>query len=114
MLDDGLHAQSQINKFLELQSDLPLPFLTNNDCGRLIQIDEVLLKFNEVTNFISNPQSVLQFRFATSCWTYLTMHQSAEEISGQIWDKEEKKHYKFMDESDTYYTALILDPRLKI
>ena len=51
MLDDGLSARQQIDKFLELQTELPA--FTAQDWLWLTQIHQVLLKFNELTLFIS-------------------------------------------------------------
>ncbi|KAJ6125386.1 hypothetical protein N7471_012703 [Penicillium samsonianum] len=51
MVDDGLKSRQQVNKFLNLQEELP-PF-TLQDWSRLEQIHAVLHKFNELTLFIS-------------------------------------------------------------
>ncbi|KAK9358803.1 glycosyl hydrolase family 49-domain-containing protein [Lipomyces starkeyi] len=125
MLSDGLHARTQINKLLQLQSDLPMPCYSDNDWAGLQQIHDILSKFNEFTLFISNKKP--QIRLSDPI--YYELHElldDASERSGKFSaiDKDiaaavknglrkYKKYYTFMDAMDTYYTALILDPRVK-
>ncbi|KAK9490985.1 hypothetical protein V1508DRAFT_423215 [Lipomyces doorenjongii] len=108
MLADGLQAEVQINKYLEHQVELPLPSFTDNDWERLRQIHTILSKFNELTLF---------------CLTvpiYYELHDLLHDASERRGSFSKidmdiakyKKYYSIMDEIDTYYTALVLDPRV--
>jgi hypothetical protein len=123
MLNDGLLAKKQIDKFLELQTEFP-PF-TNEDWSRLTQIHRVLSKFNELTLFISKKKPQISLAVPI----YYELHDllnDASECKGDFTNldqdialsvkegmKKYEKYYSFMDESDTSYTALVLDPRVK-
>ncbi|KAK9485343.1 hypothetical protein V1527DRAFT_467268, partial [Lipomyces starkeyi] len=96
MLDDGFCARQQINKFLELQTELPA--FTTQDWLRLTEIHKVLSKFNELT-FLVVPIYYELHDF---------LHDASESKNGFY-----NKYYSFMDESEMYYTALVLDPRVK-
>ncbi|KAK9350097.1 ribonuclease H-like domain-containing protein, partial [Lipomyces doorenjongii] len=125
MLSDGLKARTQINKFLQLQSDLPMPCFSGSDWARLQQIHDILSKFNELTLFISNRKPQISLTVPM----YYELHElleDASERSGKFSaiDKDNadavknglrkyRKYYTFMDAINTYYTALILDPRVK-
>lgn len=123
MLSDGLHAKCQINKFLEWQKDFP-PF-TTKDWNRLAQIYDVLLKFNEFTLFVSKKKPQISLTVPIYYELHDLLNEASERkgrFSGLDEDialaikegmKKYKKYYTFMDESDTYYTALTLDPRVK-
>jgi hypothetical protein len=60
MVDDGLNSRQQVNKFLNLQEELP-PF-TLKDWSQLEQIHTVLHKFNELTLFISKRNRMAQIQ----------------------------------------------------
>jgi hypothetical protein len=123
MVDDGLNSRQQVEKFLNLQEELP-PF-TLKDWSRLEQIHTVLHKFNELTLFISkrNPQISLAVPI------YYELHELLNDVSEGNNDfakldrdiivavkegmKKYEKYYSIMDDCDTYYTALVLDPRVK-
>lgn len=123
MVDDGLKSRQQVNKFLSLQEELP-PF-TPQDWSRLEQIHTVLHKFNELTLFISkrNPQISLAVPI------YYELHELLDDVmegNGEFARldrdiiaavkegmKKYEKYYSIMDDCDTYYTALVLDPRVK-
>ena len=123
MLDDALKARYQVNKFLQLQADFPQ--FTTKDWSRLSQIHDVLSKFNELTLFVSERKPQISLAVPI----YYELHDLVDEASerkGRFQDLDEdissavkegmkkyKKYYTFMDTSDTYYTALILDPRVK-
>ncbi|KAJ5267683.1 hypothetical protein N7478_010491 [Penicillium angulare] len=123
MIDDGLKSRQQVNKFLDLQEELP-PF-TLQDWSWLEQIHTVLHKFNELTLFVSkrDPQISLAVPI------YYELHELLEDMREGNGDfanlnqniraavnegmKKYEKYYSFMDDCDTYYTALVLDPRVK-
>lgn len=123
MIDDGLKSRQQVNKFLSLQEELP-PF-TPQDWSRLEQIHTVLHRFNELTLFISkrNPQISLAVPI------YYELHKLLDDMmegNGEFARldrdiiaavkegmKKYEKYYSIMDDCDTYYTALVLDPRVK-
>ncbi|KAJ6038636.1 hypothetical protein N7460_007353 [Penicillium canescens] len=123
MVDDGLKSRQQVNKFLNLQEELP-PF-TLQDWSRLEQIHTVLHKFSELTLFISkrNPQISLAVPI------YYELHELLDDVTegnGEFAKldrdiiaavkegmKKYEKYYSIMDDCDTYYTALVLDPRVK-
>lgn len=123
MVDDGLKSRQQVNKFLNLQEELP-PF-TLQDWSRLEQIHTVLHKSNELTLYISkrNPQISLAVPI------YYELHELLDDVTEGNGDfakldrdiiaavkegmKKYEKYYYIMDGCDTYYTALVLDPRVK-
>jgi hypothetical protein len=123
MVDDGLKSRQQVNKFLSLQKELP-PF-TVEDWSRLEQIHLVLDKFNEFTSFVSkrNPQISLAVPI------YYELHELLDDVSERNGDfakldqdiaaavkegmKKYEKYYSIMDDCDTYYIPLVLDPRVK-
>ena len=123
MLDDGLLSMQQIDKFVGLQAEFP-PF-TAEDWSRLKQIHRVLSKFNELTLFISKKKPQISLAVPI----YYELHDLLDDASQRKGDfiglpedialavkkgmQKYKKYYTFMDESDTYYTALVLDPRVK-
>jgi hypothetical protein len=123
MLDSGLKAKYQINRFLALQTEIP-PF-TDNDWQRLSQIHQVLTKFNELTLFISEKRPQISLAIPLYYELHDLLHEGAEiqgafagidhDIAAAMKEglKKYKKYYTFVDECDTYYTALILDPRVK-
>jgi hypothetical protein len=123
MLDSGLTAQRQIDKFLTFQSELP-PFSTA-DWTRLAQIRKILSKFNDFTLFVSEKKPHISLTVPI----YYALHDlldNASERKGDFVDldqdialaveegiKKYDKYYTLMDASDVYYTALTLDPRVK-
>ncbi|KAF1812680.1 hypothetical protein P152DRAFT_369770, partial [Eremomyces bilateralis CBS 781.70] len=123
MLDDGLKAKAQINRYLALQTEIPS--FTTEEWQHLSQIHQVLSKFNELTLFVSErkPQISLTVPLYYELHDLLNEGSEAQGVfSGLDRDiaqaikegmKKYEKYYTFMDESDTYYTALILDPRVK-
>lgn len=123
MVDDGLKSRQQINKFLNLQEELP-PF-TSQDWLRLEQIYTVLHKFNELTLFISkrNPQISLAVPISYDLHELLDdMREGSGDFAKLDRDiiaavkermKKYQKYYSIMDDCDTYYAAHVLDPRIK-
>jgi hypothetical protein len=124
MLNDGIQARHQINRYMELETSLP-PF-TSSDWIQLEQVHRVLSKFNEFTLLISckKPQISL------SVPIYYELHDllhDASDYKGEFSDlnddimtainkgmKKYKKYYNFIDKTDTYYLALMLDPWFKL
>ncbi|KAK9481732.1 hypothetical protein V1527DRAFT_455730 [Lipomyces starkeyi] len=125
MLDEGLRASCQIDKFLELQRDLPLPPFTDNDWSRLKQIHTILSKFNELTLLVSSRKPQISLTVPIYYELHDLLHDVSErrgtfstidmDIALAVQDEMRKyeKYYSFMDESDTFYIALLLDPRVK-
>ncbi|KAK9482964.1 ribonuclease H-like domain-containing protein, partial [Lipomyces starkeyi] len=123
MLDDGLSARQQISKFLELQTELPA--FTTQDWLRLSQIHKVLSKFNELTLFISKRKPQISLAIPIFYELHDFLHDASEfkndfvgfdadiGLAVQEGIKKYNKYYNLMDESDVYYTALVLDPRVK-
>ncbi|EED22687.1 hypothetical protein TSTA_061750 [Talaromyces stipitatus ATCC 10500] len=101
------------------------PHFTTMDWSRLSQIHNILSKFNELTLFVSEKKPQISLAVPI----YYELHDLLDEASKRkerFLDLDEnislavkegmkkyKKYYTFMDASDTYYTALILDPRVK-
>lgn len=79
MLHGSLKVKAQINRFLALQTEIP-PF-TNHDWHRLSQIHCVLMKFNELTIFISEGglRSVLLSCFTMSFMIYFMKRQNSKD-----------------------------------
>ncbi|KAK9366127.1 ribonuclease H-like domain-containing protein [Lipomyces kononenkoae] len=123
MLNDGLQAKSQINKFLELQTDIP-PF-SSDDWLWLEQVQMVLAKFDEFTLLISAKKPQISLSLAIYYELHDLLYDASErkgEFSNLGYDivsavnqgmAKYRKYYSFMDETDTHYMALILDPRVK-
>ncbi|KAK9485448.1 hypothetical protein V1527DRAFT_467036 [Lipomyces starkeyi] len=102
-----------------------MPCFGNNDWAPLQQIHDILSKFNELTLFISNKKPQISLTVAL----YYELHElleDASERSGKFSaiDKDiaaavqnglrkYRQYYTFMDAIDPYYTALILDHRVK-
>ncbi|KAJ6125923.1 hypothetical protein N7471_010416 [Penicillium samsonianum] len=123
MVDDGLKSRQQVNKFLNLQEELP-PF-TLQDWSRLEQIHTVLHKFNELTLFISkrNPQ------ISHAVPIYYELYELLDDVTEGNDDfakldrdiiaavkegmKKYEKYNSILDDCDTYYTALVSGPRVK-
>ncbi|KAK9350069.1 hypothetical protein V1523DRAFT_371316, partial [Lipomyces doorenjongii] len=118
MLADGLQAKVQINKYLEHQVELPLPSFTDNDWERLRQIHTILSKFNELTLFVSTKKPQISLTVPIYYELHDLLHDASErrgsfsKIDMDI-ALAYKNYYSIMDEIDTYYTALVLDPRVK-
>ncbi|EED14010.1 hypothetical protein TSTA_102400 [Talaromyces stipitatus ATCC 10500] len=88
-------------------------------------IHNILSKFNELALFVSKKK----FQISLTVLIYYELHDLLDEASERkerFLDLDEdislavkegmkkyKKYYTFMDTSDTYYTALILDPQIK-
>lgn len=118
MLNDGIQARAQINRFCAVQGEIP-PF-TNAEWERLGQIHKALKTFNDLTHLvsISRPQISLTVPI------YYKLHDLLREDALVGYDddianairsgmKKYQKYYDFMDNSEAYYTALMLDPQLK-
>ncbi|ODQ76858.1 hypothetical protein LIPSTDRAFT_45887, partial [Lipomyces starkeyi NRRL Y-11557] len=114
MLADGLQAKVQINKYLEHQVELSLQSFTDDDWEWLRQIHGVLSKFNELTLFVSKKRPQISLSVAIYYELPDLLHDASEQ-RGRFskLDMDIALYYTFMDEVDTYYTALVLDPRVK-
>ena len=123
MLDDGLKARDQVNRFVSLQTEIPS--FTDNDWSRLSQIHQILAKFNELTLFVSERKPQISLAVPLYYELHDLLYEGSEsqggfkeldpDIASAIKEglKKYKKYYTFMDESEIYYTALVLDPRVK-
>lgn len=123
MLHGSLKVKAQINRFLALQTEIP-PF-TDHDWHRLSQIHCVLMKFNELTLFISEKRPQISLAIPLYYELHDLLHEASKlqgsfaAIDHDIAAAMEKglqkyeKYYTFMDECDAYYTALVLDPWVK-
>jgi hypothetical protein len=123
MLNDGLQAKRQINKFLELQTDIP-PF-SSDDWLWLEQVQMILAKFDEFTLLISAKKPQISLSLAIYYELHDLLYDASErkgDFSNLGYDivsavnqgmAKYRKYYSFMDETDTHYIALILDPRVK-
>ncbi|KAK9475623.1 ribonuclease H-like domain-containing protein, partial [Lipomyces japonicus] len=123
MLDAGLNSKQQVARFLASQREI-LPF-TKNDWQRLSQIHKVLAKFDELAQFISEKRPQLSLAIPIYYELHDLLYGGSEndgaftgidaDISAALKAslKKYEKYYTFVEERDTYYTALILDPRVK-
>ena len=123
MLHESLKAKAQINRFISLQTEIP-PF-TDHDWHRLSQVRLMLTKFNELTLFISEKRPQISLAIPLYYELHDLLYEGSEiqgpfagidhDIAAAMKEglKKYKKYYTFMDGCDTYYTALILDPRVK-
>lgn len=123
MIKDGLSAKRQVNEFLNLQREFP--GFTRGDWLRLEQLEMVLSKFDDFTSEIS--RNAPQISMALPM--YYELHELLHDASDQCGQFSEldrdivaaikkglqkyEKYYTFMDESDAYYVATVLDPRVK-
>ncbi|OQD76240.1 hypothetical protein PENANT_c134G04431 [Penicillium antarcticum] len=120
-----IRAYNFISKKAPIVYEEELPRFTLQGWSRLEQIHTVLHKFNELTLFISkrNPQITLTVSI------YYELHELLDDVREGNGDfakldrdiiaavkegmKKYEKYYSIMDDCDTYYTALVLDPRVK-
>jgi hypothetical protein len=123
MLKCGLAAKTQIAKWIESQSVLPV--FTAEDWHHVAQVANILEKFEEFTLTVSSDMS----QMSLSIPIYYELHDMLHDASDMTGDFKEldediaraiskglekyKKYYTFMDEQDIYYVALVLDPRFK-
>ena len=123
MLNDALDTLQQIDKFLDLERGMP-PFI-RRDWARLDKIRRVLSQFNTLTLFVSSCQPSM----SAAIPVYYQLHDLLDDVTekkGNYADLDEDimnavrkdmtkydKYYNLMDTCDTYYTALILDSRIK-
>jgi hAT family C-terminal dimerisation region len=123
MIKDGLSAERQIEKFLQLQTEFPT--FTREDWSRLKQINMVLSKFDHFTSEVSKNAPQISMALPMYYELHELLHDASDRC-GQFSEldldlvaavneglKKYKKYYTFMDESDIYYTTTILDPRIK-
>ena len=119
MLDDGLKAKAQIDRFVSFQPELQS--FTNDDWSRLSQIHQILAKFNELTLFVSEQRPHISLTVPLY-YELQDLLDEGSELQGAFKEldpdiasamkeglKKYKKYYTFMDESAFYYTALVLD-----
>ncbi|KAJ6168129.1 hypothetical protein N7497_000972 [Penicillium chrysogenum] len=123
MLGDALKARSFSKRQLETFIYYEASFLSfsSDEWIRLSHIHNVLSRFNEFTLEKTTDQSRLPIYYEL----HDLLHDVAERkedfadltediasaVGGSI--KKYIKYYTFMDASDLYYTALVLDPRVK-
>ncbi|KAJ5082681.1 hypothetical protein N7532_011724 [Penicillium argentinense] len=123
MISDALKSKDQLEKFIHYETEF-LPFSTK-DWERLSQIHSILSKFDEFTLFVSEKRPQISLTVPVYYELHGLLHDAAErkedfadideDIASAVRQSIKKymKYYTFMDISDTYYTALILDPRVK-
>ncbi|KAJ5613440.1 hypothetical protein N7510_006634 [Penicillium lagena] len=118
ILDDGINAQRQINRFCSVQGEIP-PF-TNVEWEWLGQVHRALKTFNDLTNSVS----ISKPQITPTIPIYYALHDLLEDtvLVGYNNDitnamrasmKKYQKYSDSMDNSEAYYTALILDPEVK-
>jgi hAT family C-terminal dimerisation region len=118
MLDDGIQARPQINRFCAVQGEIP-PF-TNAEWEQLGQIHKALKTFNDLTHLVS----ISRPQISLTVPVYYKLHDLLRDDALVGYDddianamragmKKYQKYYDFMDNSEAYYTALMLDPQLK-
>jgi hypothetical protein len=123
MLDMALKAKTQINQYIHAQSDLPQ--FTPDDWRRLSQLHQVLAPFYELTGPVSEKRPQISMAIPIYYELHDLLNQEAQkkgvfaDLDNDIVDAihhgliKYQKYYTFMDNTDAYYTALILDPRVK-
>ncbi|OGE46980.1 hypothetical protein PENARI_c080G05268 [Penicillium arizonense] len=133
--NDACNRMNLSNNFIEYDSKRQLEtfiyyetsFLSFSpeDWIRLSHIHNVLSKFNEFTLFVSEKRPQISLVLPIYYEHHDLLHDVAERkedfadlaeniasaVGGSI--KKYIKYYTFMDASDLYYTALVLDPRVK-
>lgn len=123
MLEAGLKAQAQIKEFLKHQRDLPQ--FTGDDWHRLSQIHRILSRFKQLTDYVSSKKPQISMAIPHYYDLHDLLHQGAAR-EGSFGDLDNdivaaidqglqkyRKYYAYMDQTDAYYTALLLDPRVK-
>ncbi|EED23391.1 hypothetical protein TSTA_068180 [Talaromyces stipitatus ATCC 10500] len=102
-----------------------IPSFTDSDWQRLSQIHRILTKFNELTLFVSKRRPQISLAIPVYYGLYDLLSEGSElqgsfkeldpDIASALKEglKKYMKYYTFMDESEIYYTVLILDPRVK-
>ncbi|KAJ5743520.1 hypothetical protein N7533_010622 [Penicillium manginii] len=119
----ALKAKTQINQYIHTQSDLPQ--FTGDDWRRLSQLHQVLAPFYELTGLVSEKRPQISIAIPIYYKLHNLLNQEAQkkgvfaDLDNDIVDAihhgliKYQKYYTFMDNTDAYYTALILDPRVK-
>jgi hypothetical protein len=123
MLDMAVHAKVQINRYIHEQSDLPR--FSEDDWRRLSQLHRVLAPFYELTLLVSKKKPQISMAIPIYYELHDLLNQETQK-KGIFKDLDDdimnaihhglikyQKYYTFMDNTDAYYTALILDPRVK-
>lgn len=123
MLEDRLKARAQIDQFVLLQTEI-LSF-TDEDWRCLAQIHQILAKFNELILFVSEQRPQISFSVPIYYELHDLLYEDSESqevfreldlnIASTIKEglRKYKKYYTFIDNSEVYYTALILDLQIK-
>jgi hypothetical protein len=76
MLDDGLKAKDQIDRFLSLQSEIPA--FTKQEWLRLSQIHQVLTKFHVLTLFVSEHKPQISLAVPLYYDLHDLLHETSE------------------------------------
>jgi hypothetical protein len=123
MLDQSLQSRRQIFEYLQAYPILPQ--FSMQDWTRLQQIHRALQRFDEFTRLVSMQSPQISLSLAV----YYELSDLLQEIKDREKDFQDfdldisqaagsaidkyQKYYSFMDDSNTYYAAAVLDPRVK-
>lgn len=125
MLKGALKAQTQATEYIRINSEISFLHLTHTDYTTLREIVRVLSLFEEFTRVVSSSRPQISFSLGVY-WELFDLLQEVSDKEGNFSDCQDviveatkagmlkfQKYYSFMDKSNTYYTAAILDPRFK-
>lgn len=125
MLKGALEAQTEATEYIRMNSEISFLRLTDADYSTIREIVRDLALFEEFARFVSSPRPQISFSLGVY-WGLFDLLQEASYREGNFRDCPDDiaeatkagmlkfhKYYSFMDESNTYYTAAILDPRCK-
>lgn len=126
MLQAALEAQSQVMEFIRLTPEISFLRLTHADYITIRDIVRVLSLFEAFTRAVSSSRPQISFSLSVY-WELFDLLQAVSGREANFRNCHDEiaeaakagmlkfqKYYFFMDESNTYYTATILDPRFKL
>lgn len=127
MLQGALDAQTQVTEFIRLDPEISFLRLTPADYTTIREIARfLLLLFEASTRVLSSSRPQISFSLSVY-WELFDLLQAFSDREENFSDCQDdiaeaakagmlkfQKYYSFMDESDTYYTATILDPRFNL
>ncbi|KAJ5894613.1 hypothetical protein N7495_006304 [Penicillium taxi] len=123
MLDDALESKLQLQDFIKFET--PFFMFLEEDWIWLSHLHHVLAKLDRFTAFVSKRQPHISFTVPVYYGLDDLLHNVASrqegfeglprDIAGAVENsiQKYKKYYYYMDATDLYYIALLLDPRIK-
>lgn len=126
MLQGALEAQTQVTEYIRLNPEISFLRFTHADYTTIRELVRVLSLFEAFTRIVSSSRPQISFSLGVY-WELFDLLQAVSDRKENFSDCQDdiaeaakagmlkfQMYYSFMDESNTYYTATILDPRFKL